>query len=119
MTTLPSAAIGPPGPSKLMPGRDAVARFVHDGDSVFLGYTSWANALEWEIARQRKRHLTPIATVGSILLPLLGCADRLITAYALGAFSPWFKQRLQTGEWQVEDYTNQTIVLMFMAGATP
>lgn len=117
MTTLPSNAVGPPGASKLMSAHDAVARFVHDGDSVFLGYTSWANALEWEIARQRKKHLTPIATVGSILLPLLGCADRLITAYALGALSPWFKQRLQAGEWQIEDYTNQSIALMFMAGA--
>ena len=117
MTTLPSDAVGPPGVSKLMSAREAVARFVHDGDSVFLGYTSWANALEWEIARQRKKHLTPIATVGSILLPLLGCADRLITAYALGALSPWFKQRLQAGEWQIEDYTNQSIALMFMAGA--
>ena len=117
MTTLPSDAVGPPGVSKLMSAREAVARFVHDGDSVFLGYTSWANALEWEIARQRKKHLTPIATVGSILLPLLGCADRLITAYALGALSPWFKERLYAGEWQIEDYTNQSIALMFMAGA--
>lgn len=117
MTTLPSSASGPSGPSKLMSARDAVERFVHDGDSVFLGYTSWANALEWEIARQRKKHLTPVATVGSVLLPLLGCADRLITAYALGALSPWFKQRLQAGEWQIEDYTNQAIALMFMAGA--
>lgn len=106
-----------PRRSKLMSAHDAVAKFVHDGDSVFLGYTSWATALEWEIARQRKKHLTPVATVGSILLPLLGCADRLITAYALGAQSPYFRQRLEAGEWQIEDYTNQTIALMFMAGA--
>lgn len=103
--------------SKLMSAKEAVERFVHDGDSVFLGYTSWATALEWEIARQRKRHLTPVATVGSILLPLLGCADRLITAYALGAQSPWFRERLQAGEWQIEDYTNQAIAMMLMAGA--
>lgn len=103
--------------SKLMSAKEAVARFVHDGDSVFLGYTSWATGLEWEIARQRKKHLTPVATVGSTLLPLLGCADRLITAYALGATSPWFRERLAAGEWQVEDYTNQTVAMMFMAGA--
>ncbi len=106
-----------PRRSKLMSAKEAVGRFVHDGDSVFLGYTSWATALEWEIARQRKRHLTPLATVGSILLPLLGCADRLITAYALGAQSPYFRERLEAGEWQVEDYTNQTVALMLMAGA--
>lgn len=111
------AAIAPARPSKLMSAREAVARFVDDGDSVFLGYTSWATALEWEIARQRKRHLTPVATVGSILLPLLGCADRLITAYALGAQSPWFRERWRAGEWQIEDYSNQSVALMFMAGA--
>ena len=71
-------------PSKLMSAREAVEQFVDDGDSVFLGYTSWAGAFEREIARQRKRDLTAIATVGSLLLPLAGCANRLITAYALG-----------------------------------
>ena len=100
-----------------MSAREAVARFVHDGDSVFLGYTSWATALEWEIARQRKQHLTAMATIGSILLPLLGCADRIIAAYALGPQSPWYRERQLAGDWQVEDYTNQTIALMFMAGA--
>jgi glutaconate CoA-transferase, subunit A len=51
------------------------------------------------------------------LLPLAGCADRLITAYMLGARSPWFMQRLRDGEFKVEDYTNQTVALMFLAGA--
>ena len=104
-------------PSKLMSAREAVARFVQDGDSIFLGYTSWAGALEREIARQRKRRLLPLATVGSLLLPLAGCADRLITAYMLGARSPWFMERLGRGEFKVEDYTNQTVALMLMAGA--
>lgn len=106
----------PRGP-KLMSAHDAVAQYVRDGDSVFLGYTSWACALEWEIARQRRRGLASIGTTTSILLPLLGCADRMITAYALGALSPWFRERLAAGEWQIDDYTNQTIALMFMAGA--
>jgi len=100
-----------------MSAQEAVEQFVHDGDSIFFGYTSWATGLEWEVARQRKKHLTPVATVGSVLLPLLGSADRLITAYALGALSPWFLERLQAGEWQIEDHTNQTIAMMFMAGA--
>ena len=104
-------------PSKLMSLHDAVERYVHDGDSVFLGYTSWAGAFEREIVRQRKRHLVPVATVGSLLLPLAGCAQRLITSYILGARSPWFMQRLEAGEFQLEDYTNQTIALMFLAGA--
>jgi glutaconate CoA-transferase, subunit A len=114
---LPPSGDRKPRASKLMTAREAVQRFVHDGDSVFLGYTTWANALEWEIARQRKKHLTAVATIGSMLLPLLGCADRIITAYAMGGQSSWFKQRLAAGEWQIEDYTNQAIALMFMAGA--
>lgn len=116
MTDFPSGT-RPARPSKLMSAADAVREFVHDGDSVFLGYTTWGTMFEWEIARQRKRHLTAVATVGSMLLPLMGCADRLITSYALGASSAWFRERLQAGEWQIEDYTNQTIALMFMAGA--
>ena len=114
---LPPLSNESPRPSKLMSARDAVARFVDDGDSVFLGYTSWAGALEREIARQRKRDLTAVATVGSLLLPLAGCANKLVTAYALGATSPWFMERYHAGEFQIEDYTNQTVAMMFMAGA--
>jgi glutaconate CoA-transferase subunit A len=106
-----------PRPSKLMSAHDAVERFVSDGDSVFLGYTSWAGALEREIARQRKRNLTTIATVGSLLLPLAGCASRQVTSYALGAGSPWFMERYERGEFQIEDYSNQSVAMMFMAGA--
>lgn len=115
--TLPPLPDKSARPSKLMSAHDAVARFVEDRDSVFLGYTSWAGAFEREIARQRKRDLTAIATVGSLLLPLAGCANKLITAYALGAGSPWFMERYHAGEFQIEDYTNQTVAMMFMAGA--
>ena len=106
-----------PGPSKLMSARDAVARNVHDGDSVFLGYTSWSTALEWEIARQRKRNLTGVGIIGSWLLPLAGCADKLITASIRGARSPFFMERVYDGRLKIEEYTNQSIALMFMAGA--
>lgn len=112
-----NSAASPKAGPKLMSAAEAVSRFVSDGDTIFLGYSSWACALEWEIARQRKRALTSAGTVSSILLPLLGCADRMITAYALGALSPWFSERLRAGDWQIEDYTNQTLALMFMAGA--
>lgn len=117
MTALPGIPASPRRASKLMSMSEAVARFVQDGDSVFLGYTTWAGALEREIVRQRKRRLIPVATVGSLLLPLAGCADRLITAYALGARSPYFMQRWQAGEFAVEDYSNQSVALMLLAGA--
>lgn len=115
--TLPPYDHAAPGPSKLMGAREAVARFVHDGDSVFLGYTSWAAALEREIARQRKRDLTTVSTIGSLMLPLAGCAPRQITSFIMGARSPWFMERLTAGEFALEDYSNQSIALMFMAGA--
>lgn len=115
--TLPPYDRAAPGPSKLMSARDAVARFVHDGDSVFLGYTSWSAALEREIARQRKHDLTTVSTIGSLMLPLAGCAPRQITSFIMGARSPWFMERLAAGEFALEDYSNQSIALMFMAGA--
>ena len=100
-----------------MTAREAVERFVHDGDSVFFGLTSWATALEWEVARQHKRHLMGVGAVGTVLLPLLGSVDRLITSFASGVSSPWFRERWLAGEWRIEDYTNQSISLMFMAGS--
>src|SRR5512140_2845749 len=116
-TLPPSSPLRRDRPSKLLSAREAVERLVHDGDSIFFGYTSWAGGLEREVARQRKRNLTSLATVGSVLLPLLGTCPRLVTSYALGAQAPWFLERYRAGEFQIEDYTNQTIALMFMAGA--
>ena len=115
--TLPAIAESRARPTKLMSAREAVQQFVQNGDKVFLGYTTWATALEWEIARQRKRDLVPIAITGSTVLPLAGCAKRLITAFLSGAFSPWFMERFRAGEFEVEDYTNQAMALMFLAGA--
>jgi glutaconate CoA-transferase subunit A len=114
---LPSVPETRPQPSKLMSAREAIAQNVHDGDAVFFGYTSWATALEWEVCRQRKQDLVSVGIMASSLLPLLGCARKIITAFLLGARSPWFMERMNAGEFQVEDYTNQSMALMFMAGA--
>ena len=115
--TLPSVGEPRTVHSKLMSARDAVREYVHDGDKVFLGYTTWATALEWEIARQRKQDLVPIAITSSAILPLAGCSKRIITAYLSTARSPWFMERFEAGEFQIEDYSNLSISLMLMAGA--
>ena len=115
--TLPPIVERRPARSKLMSARDAVREYVHDGDKVFLGYTTWATALEWEMARQRKQDLIPIAITSSAILPLAGCSKRIITAYLTTARSPWFTERFEAGEFEVEDYSNQSIALMLMAGA--
>ena len=116
-TEVPAIPETRPGPSKLMSARDAIAKNVHDGDSVFLGYTSWSAQLEWEIARQRKRNLTGVGIIGSFLLPLAGCVDKLITAFVTGARSPFCMERVYDGRLRLEEYTNQAIAMMFMAGA--
>ena len=116
-TNVPAIPETRPGPSMLMSARDAIAQNVHDGDSVFLGYTSWSAGLEREIARQRKQNLTGVGIVGSFLLPLVGCVDRLITSFVIGSRSPYFMERVYDGRLKLEEYTNQSIALMFMAGA--
>lgn len=105
-------------PSKLTTLEQAVSLGVQDGDSVFLGYTSWSSAFEREIARQGKKNLTCVGAMGSALLPLAGCSSLVLTAYALGYPSRWFLDRMRNGEFAVEDYTNQALALMLLAGAT-
>ena len=107
--------------SKLMSLHNAVARFVADGDVVYAGYTSVAYGLCYEIIRQRRRHLDVVgASVGGqgSLLFLSGCADRTRTGYIGGALRPGLVTRaMEDGSLRYEDYSNQAIALMLMAGA--
>ncbi len=75
-------------PAKLLSMSDAIARFVHDGDSVAIGC-----ALEplipfaagHEIIRQRRRDLTLIGPISDILFDQLigaGCVARVVAAWA-------------------------------------
>src|SRR5258706_2346952 len=77
-----------PMPAKLLSMSDAIARFVHDGDSVAIGC-----ALEplipfaagHEIIRQRRRDLTLIGPISDILFDQLigaGCVARVVAAWA-------------------------------------
>lgn len=108
-------------PSKLMTEAEAVERFVADGDSVYVGYTSAAYGLCQAIIRARKKRLEAIGgSVGlqGTMLFLAGCADRVRTGYIAGALRPGFIQEMMdSGELRFEDYSNQAIALMLMAGA--
>jgi glutaconate CoA-transferase, subunit A len=109
------------GSSKLLSLHDAVERFVDDGDVIYAGYTSVAYGLCYEIIRQRKRQLDVVgASVGGqgTLFVLSGCANRMRTGYIGGALRPgMITQAMNDGTLQFEDYSNQAIALMLMAGA--
>src|SRR5215216_4516101 len=95
--------------SRVLSLRDAVARFVSDGDVVYAGYTSVSYALCYEIIRQRKRGLDIVGgSVGGqgTLLFLAGCADRTRTGYIGGALRPGaVTEAMADGRLRYEDYS--------------
>src|SRR5207302_678123 len=73
--------------SKVMPMRDAVARFVHDGDTVVIeGFTHLiCFAAGHEIIRQRRRDLTLARLTPDVIYDQLigaGCARKLVFSWA-------------------------------------
>lgn len=106
---------------KLMSAAEAIGRFVDDGDMVYAGYTSVSLGLTYEIIRQGKRRLEVVG--GSVGLPgtflmLAGCVDRVRTGYIGGALRPGpVTGMMESGDLRYEDYSNQAIALMLMAGA--
>jgi glutaconate CoA-transferase subunit A len=104
-----------------MTEREAIGRFVADGDSVYVGYTAAAYGLIREVVRQKKTGLEMIgASVGpqGSLLIMGGCADRVRTGYLAAALRPGLVQDMMSdGTFKYEDYSNQAIALMLMAGA--
>ena len=106
---------------KLMAESEAVSRFVDDGDSVYVGYTAAAYGLCREVVRQRKTRLELIGgSVGpqGTMLIMGGCADRVCSGYVAAALRPGAVQEMMnSGELKYEDYSNQAIALMLMAGA--
>ena len=111
--------------SKVMTESEAIARFVADGDIVYVGYNVVPYGLCHEVIRQKKRNLDLVGasqvSQGAYLF-LEGCANRTRTAYIGGVIvgggrSKLIAEMLQRGEIRYEEYTNQTLTLMFMAGA--
>ena len=100
---------------KRMSAKEAVAKFVHDGNTLIIGnYTiSIAFGLVYEVARQRKKGLTLCSQSGHLcdeILMAAGCVDRLITAYVMNAGTiegdyP-VGRAIKQGKLQYEDYTN-------------
>ncbi len=114
--------------SKVMSAREAVERFVHDGDLItFGGFTITRNpmGLCHEIIRQKRKDLhVAVHSQGQAfdLLIGAGCVSVLEVAYGGTArFSPGggpcFRRAIEGGQVQFEDYTNFQMTLRFLAGA--
>jgi glutaconate CoA-transferase subunit A len=113
--------------SKLMTAAEAVRRFVKDGDMIALGgFTVNRNvmAIAREIIRQGRRDLHLVMHSHGQAMDLLvgaGAVGRLELAYGgTGRFAPTgirFRKAVQSGQVQVEDYSNFHMSLRFLAGA--
>ena len=112
--------------SKLTTAEDAISRFVPDGAVLctanFLHPVCYS--LVHELIRQRRRDLTlwsqsSIEEIEQLLLG--GCLRRAITAYSYrtgGENSPsQLELKLKSGEVELEDYSNYTLLMSLKAGA--
>lgn len=112
--------------NKVMTTKEAVSRFVHDGDCLVMGnYTEAIPfSLIFEIIRQRKKGLTYLSQSGGADAEFLvagNCAEKLCCAFihkwgGRGAGS-MVERYQRAGKLQVEDYTNFTYNARLAAGA--
>jgi glutaconate CoA-transferase subunit A len=120
------AAMNEKNLSKVMTTKEAISRFVHDGDSVITGNYTEALPLSliFEIIRQRKRGLTYYSQSGSMDSEFMvagDCVDKMCSAFLYkfgGRKAGGMVERYQrAGKLQVEDYTNFTYNARLAAGA--
>ncbi len=111
----------------LMTCEEAVAKFVHDGDTVAVGgFTTNRKpyALVREIIRQRRRDLYIEGSGAGGEIDMLigaGCVKVIINAYisnaAFGNVSRRFRMAIERGQIKFEDYTLDTQPLRYHAAA--
>lgn len=110
---------------KIMTAKEAISRFVHDGDQLVIGnYTVGScSELVFEVIRQQKRGFTIYSQSGIFDVELLvgaGLVDRLVTTYVLRAGGrkggSAVERALQAGSIQMEDYTNFDYNARLVAG---
>jgi glutaconate CoA-transferase subunit A len=114
-----------PNDNKVMSAKEAVARFVHDGDALIIGnYTVGTCAeLVFEICRQGRKNFTLYSQSGILDVDILinaGCVDRLVTTYVMRSGGKKgggaVERALQAGTLEMEDYTNFNYNARLMAG---
>ncbi len=112
---------------KRMSLKEAVSKFVKDGDKIGLhgqGYIDAVSAIS-EIGRQKKRNLTVAANIitHAELLIGLGCVKKIEFSYVgHGLVGPTYVGRRAIEEGipkpiEIEEYTNYTMALRFLAGS--
>src|SRR5213083_1804899 len=111
--------------SKVMSMRDAVARFVHDGDTVVIeGFTHLiCFAAGHEIIRQGRRDLTLCRLTPDLIYDQMiaaGCARKLVFSWAgnpgVGSLHA-FRRAVEAGTLEIEEYSHFGMVARFAAGA--
>src|SRR5438477_7502538 len=116
--------------SKVMSMRDAIARFVHDGDTVVIeGFTHLiCFAAGHEIIRQRRRELVLARLTPDLVYDQMiaaGCARKLVFSWAgnpgvgsLHAFRRAAERREGASPLELEEYSHFGMVARFSAGAS-
>ena len=107
--------------SKLMTHKEAVERFVRDGD--YLAYDCnyfqrGPSSLIREIIRQRKKKLWlcgKFTYVACALLVEAGCADRIDIGFI--GFGPWIARAVREKKCTIYEYSNALMTLRLKAGA--
>lgn len=110
---------------KVMSAREAIRRFVHDGDELVIGnYTVGSCAeLVYEIIRQERKGFTLYSQSGIFDVEVLvaaGCVNRLVTTYVMRAGGKKggsaVERALKAGSLEMEDYTNFDYNARLVAG---
>jgi len=106
---------------KVMSEREAVEKFVHDGDYLSYDLSSMVRgpmSLEREIVRQRRKDIWIAAKFTLLDTSILvggGCVSRIDVGFA-GLGRPLFKA-IEEGRVKTVDWSNGTLALRHMAGA--
>lgn len=111
--------------SKLVDLKDAVARHIGDGDTVFVGGFGQCIpfATAHEIVRQRRKDLVLCRSGADIVFDLMiaaGCVRKVVVGY-LGnpgiGLAHAFRRAAEAGRIEVEDWTNFSMVLRLHAAS--
>src|SRR5574341_250815 len=111
--------------SKVLSMKDAIARYVHDGDVVVIeGFTHLiCFAAGHEIIRQRRRDLTLCRLTPDLIYDQMiaaGCAKKLVFSWAgnpgVGSLHA-FRRAVEGGTLEIEEYSHFGMVARFSAGA--
>ncbi|MDD5712608.1 MAG: hypothetical protein PHY31_07620 [Smithellaceae bacterium] len=111
--------------NKVMTAKEAIMRFVKDGDHLIIGnYTVGTCAeLVFEVIRQGRKGLTLYSQSGVFDVEVLvggGCVDRLVSTYVYRAGGKnggsAVERAMQDGTLEMEDYTNFNYNARLVAG---